>query len=566
MEGCRWYDSVHEGHRENLDEAIVHVKVMSAKGEKTHNDIGAESINPTGTNDRHADSTTKAQSTTKAVSEVTESPRNKEPGGKKPPYVVVTIRLLITVALVLSIFGVLKGYETKDALTRGEKYTFNTLMILFTTALGLNMTITYTKTVQLIREGLLYKPSPDGQEKWPFRQRPKFEKIGTLRHTLGFLKRELFENDDATGRASGVTVASSFILLYLLFNIGVAIAIALLGLTYSLEDGGIGRHQGIVGVVDTKHFYRNRIEREQAGEAVLERNIANSFADASLFETDKPSQSDSSISNSFDIEDFEDGWRYNFHESNLQDSSLSVLSNRFVKTSANCTTRRIQSYNDTTSTLSYYGESDEVQEFNVVVARTSTTYLSPLDRDGTSLVPCGNPRCGWLVVAEFKELEDYESARLYECWSTVGQMSPATLPEHNIPDNIAIIAATSLAHSGLGTQGPWVLSFYGQGFGWGERAEGNAEKMAKMISKASAGVFAMMDQANPRLGVPGMEPWRGVLLKVRWPRVIALLVLLGVLQMVIALPSIYVHKKYYPKCTSEGTNENNKPNFPSAGV
>lgn len=43
-----------------------------------------------------------------------------------------------------------------------------------------------------------------------------------------------------------------------------------------------------------------------------------------------------------------------------------------------------------------------------------------------------------------------------------------------------------------------------------------------MVSRASAGCLAAMDQLNPRVLVPGEQPWSGVHLKVRWSRLIGI--------------------------------------------
>ena len=55
---------------------------------------------------------------------------------------------------------------------------------------------------------------------------------------------------------------------------------------------------------------------------------------------------------------------------------------------------------------------------------------------------------------------------------------------------------------------------------WGRRAGGNATLIASMISRASIGTIAAMDQLNPRVNVPGMQPWIGEKLSVKWQRLI----------------------------------------------
>ena len=58
--------------------------------------------------------------------------------------------------------------------------------------------------------------------------------------------------------------------------------------------------------------------------------------------------------------------------------------------------------------------------------------------------------------------------------------------------------------------------------GWGEIVEGDPARMGQIISRAAAGSLAAMDQLNPRRNVPGLKPWGGVVLRVRWPRLIGM--------------------------------------------
>ena len=48
--------------------------------------------------------------------------------------------------------------------------------------------------------------------------------------------------------------------------------------------------------------------------------------------------------------------------------------------------------------------------------------------------------------------------------------------------------------------------------------DGNAERMAKLVSRGSAGCIAAMDKMNHRTYIVGAEPWLGVQLNVNWTR------------------------------------------------
>ena len=53
-------------------------------------------------------------------------------------------------------------------------------------------------------------------------------------------------------------------------------------------------------------------------------------------------------------------------------------------------------------------------------------------------------------------------------------------------------------------------------------ADGNAQKMAKLVSRGSAGCIAALDQLNPRVSIKTeSEPWLGAQLKVEWLRFIS---------------------------------------------
>ncbi|KAF8453570.1 hypothetical protein BDZ91DRAFT_786711 [Kalaharituber pfeilii] len=208
-----------------------------------------------------------------------------------------------------------------------------------------------------------------------------------------------------------------------------------------------------------------------------------------------------------------------------------------------------------------------------ILALSSTNYFAPLEADHYDVpMRCesSHPLCGRLLVIEAEKVHGLHY--LYNCSSWVDQMTPSTRPIYNIPDGIARVAATSLAQSGIPAKlefmsednsrnfhlsDNWTMSFYmGGSFGWGLRAEGDAVKMAQMISRASIGVLAVMDQVNPRYKVTGSEPWQGVGLEVKWARVIALLVIVGGLQAIAAFPSILWWKKHpSPPCVSPATDE-----------
>ena len=58
--------------------------------------------------------------------------------------------------------------------------------------------------------------------------------------------------------------------------------------------------------------------------------------------------------------------------------------------------------------------------------------------------------------------------------------------------------------------------------GFQDLANGSTTKMAKTLSRGSAGCIAALDEMNPRKTISGEEPWLGVGLKVNWGRIIGM--------------------------------------------
>lgn len=84
------------------------------------------------------------------------------------------------------------------------------------------------------------------------------------------------------------------------------------------------------------------------------------------------------------------------------------------------------------------------------MGQLSTTYMTTITNYTTWEIysECG-PRCGWVAVAQLVSLTDFRNAWLYNCHSTVHEVTGGTLPEHEIQDQQAKIAATSLSQSGV---------------------------------------------------------------------------------------------------------------------
>lgn len=429
----------------------------------------------------------------------------------------------------------------KGALTQGEKYAYNTLILLFTTLLALNMTVAHSQFVLLIREGYIFIPPRDDRNHHPYRFDEKFPRITGLRSALTFMVR-------GKGHTGAIRASSTFVLVWVFCNLGVAIGIALIGLTYSLEDGGVGRRPGgFVSIVDTRNFYPVKSNRHTP-DLIAEGFVAKMYADVSI-SYENTTSSNPGKDDEYQLEELDDGWRYNFREMDPKETGIMLRSDRYIKTSARCTSLKINHWDPDTKTLNYTESDRTNQSISIFVVADRTVYLSGLDEKNlapeicaTELPELRNPRCGWMGVVQIIP-DNMTNSWLYDCHSTVEEVSGAKIPEHQVSDKTALIAATSLSQSSLFDEYGQMYGYYMNGVRWGETGDGDPKKIAKMVSRASAGAIAAMDQLNPRIKVSGSEPWKGVHLKVQWKRLIPLLVVIGAVQLIAATVSIIWHSK-----------------------
>ena len=128
-----------------------------------------------------------------------------------------------------------------------------------------------------------------------------------------------------------------------------------------------------------------------------------------------------------------------------------MRSDRYIYANATCEQARIISMEGNTYTYEYNGENKSV---TLYVSRNTTTYMSMRTNDVGDVLRCGEdigqpqPRCAIILVLQRIEEAEGDSY-LYSCESHILDVENAILPEHYLPDKIALTAASSLTHSGI---------------------------------------------------------------------------------------------------------------------
>lgn len=471
----------------------------------------------------------------------------------RSPYAWFFWRYLTSVVLIMGIVTLALVHEDKGGLTRNQKYIFNSSVIMLTLMLGLNMTISFAHFVMLVKAGILNR-RPGDRSYWPFRYESSFLKVSGLRSSISFL---LF------GRpiVGKTWMSLTFIGMWLFFNLAMGVAISLIGLTYSLEPGKVFIRPGQVSVVDLSGVYSFN-KSETITDQDAQRFSAKLYADISISYPEKTPRNPGE-DNEFQVEQLGPAkWRYNFREMD-HPGGATARSNRWIEANTTC-----KGYNliypttEDDSRFYYQGSNGQIENIGPAIwDATSTYYLAEFTPDGSQSTldsnfqnrqfrRCGvnTPRCAYVYVAQLVPDEkthqvDFNRSMIYICNSMVTKVRNAQRKEHELGDDIAFYVGSSLAYSGM-----WALEAdYSRGLAysmypvraeWGRRAGGNETLIASMISRASIGTIAAMDQLNPRVYVSGMQPWIGEKLSVRWQRLIALLVSLAFVQLIGGVSSI----------------------------
>ena len=101
-----------------------------------------------------------------------------------------------------------------------------------------------------------------------------------------------------------------------------------------------------------------------------------------------------------------------------------------------------------------YEHNGENVSLTLFVPRNTTTYMSLRTNEVGDIFQCGQdidqpqPRCAIIIVLQRIEKTEGESY-IYKCESHIFDVENAILPEHYLPDKIALTAASSLTHSGI---------------------------------------------------------------------------------------------------------------------
>lgn len=232
-----------------------------------------------------------------------------------------------------------------------------------------------------------------------------------------------------------------------------------------------------------------------------------------------------------------------FYESTPANVSyyLMAATNRSISTASSCQSWKV--------TQGGSGEQD-----NITIADGNNTKIRIPTKNGpdqtTYMVdPTKDQHVGWSVITAFEA--SGTDPWFYRCNVTVGPVVNAVIKEHQLGDNIKLMAPAAIALQGYGsstvgtnsTNRAQFQSYPAEAF-FGSPAAGDKVYMGLTTSIFASGVILATTQANSNINATGRLPVQGITLDInKWAYVHLVLGLIMGLQLLFALISIFLSNR-----------------------
>ena len=445
-------------------------------------------------------------------------------------------RMVITWVTIALIIVTLKAFENDGNVSHNYKYIFNAIMTVLSLILGLNFLEAFKDMAKVLRWRVLAKSSYNIQE------------IDLILGGESLLK--LLRLMGVSVRRPLLVFACAF---WIFLNLAAQGSIAVMGLTYSMDAGyasnGTYTERGMIDLakLDCYHDYQGICRQvERSGMAV-----AHTLGQLIRGQRACSYANDSDISGApqecyyFSRTDNQE-FAYRFLEYNPKDPTHSYpyLTNRSIRTSTGICNEYAVNWSRAVTVDTSDGREEayrfpiQNQTFNGTITiprpktgRDTTTYvyngtLMPQDEVAQS---CG-PRCLWMYAFRSSGSLSNRTSAVFQCPITVSETYNATFPYHDIPAEVARLAAASIGLEGRSTDpdgdGPgkpvWTqYQFYAWGSDW-EVQDLDAQEVGSRMAQYALGSIAGMVTLNPLWQQPGTLPILGYHLETHWNYVIAI--------------------------------------------
>ncbi|GJN78346.1 hypothetical protein VFPFJ_04570 [Purpureocillium lilacinum] len=460
-------------------------------------------------------------------------------------------RWLLTVALAMSIYGVIWSYSDKEAMPASKKKEFNSLVIGLSIALSLNLASSLKGDVGELRWWLLSL------------------RDYTPREADLILQSESLSRLVMLGWTSRRPVVQAFVCLFVALNLASQIALALLGITYNVNpaDKFTVTAPGIVSIPDMSDIQvgpalaRNASRTLNESQAINARRytantfgmVSIAFGDDDIATLPKPGKIYNPDDPFFFWDDEKGSYTFVFYESSPDGAVYysNVASNRTISVQAECDSWRVLKGGDGLSaniTVQYSDGTKEDWELPSVNGPDQSIFLhDPAKQSWDS--------SGQVDVFEASKTDPWA----YSCNITVEPVVNAVIKEQEVGVNVTRYAAPAIALQGYGSsvygltndtkQYQW-QSYPAQSV-FGAPVNGSAETMARTVSRYAIGSIAITTQSNGNINARGMVPQKGITLEItNWTYLHLILGLTVGIQLLIAVVSILVANRVQVRCHS----------------
>ncbi|OBS16055.1 hypothetical protein FPOA_12683 [Fusarium poae] len=189
---------------------------------------------------------------------------------------------------------------------------------------------------------------------------------------------------------------------------------------------------------------------------------------------------------------------------------IMVATDRGMSISTKCESYPVISGGDGSSTEIVYrrnttdgkGQEDVHVRVPFPVEAEQTAFMTNISTN------CG-PGCGTVAVFETSAKDSW----FYSCNTTAGPVTNGTIPEHEVPEDVRLLAAQAIALKGLSVNTTLSNSnlqyqVYPAQSPFGTPLQGLVQAMELTMTRFAAGVIAMTAQVNPETVVEGLPPMK----------------------------------------------------------
>ncbi|MCJ1347239.1 hypothetical protein MMC31_005461 [Peltigera leucophlebia] len=464
------------------------------------------------------------------------------------------VRCLATTIFIAFVIATLRIYEKKGNFTQHQKTTFNAIITFESLCLGLNFFDSFKELANVLRWKILKR----------YERRARMHPVSK---DLILAIESLISVARLGWAARSIPWLCIFCIAWILFNLLAQTSIALINLTYNLNDGTNWKdtylQNGIVSASNLSCYFHPHTH-ECLSEDVVQ-GLANAYGmSPPIFNRGTYDQIQDVVKSTENYGYFcrntpgECTYRMVEYNPSDQQRTYPLFTSRTITASTGQCFKYWETENRTlTKDTSGNPGALEFKIFNgsvhdsIIIPQQlggvdSTTYIyrGIHPPQNTTELSCGN-RCLWMWA--HKSEGQGENSTFYECPITISTVSNTKTDAQIVPDSVAKLAASSIALqgrwavNGSSTERIWTqFRFYPYGDDMELHSQNDSKAGANMVEFAIRSLSTMAFR-NPSVQVPGLVPHLGTSLQVYWKYVGALCGSIVFVQFVL---SVFVYWSY----------------------